>query len=57
MKELARFSLSEFIAFPSPDLMAMCVGKNIINNPKAIRKDDLVTRDIVFYELTTQGED
>ena len=51
MKELARFSLLEIIDFPFPNLMAMCVGKNILNNPNAIREDDIITGDIVFYEL------
>jgi hypothetical protein len=51
MKELARFSCLEIISFPFPDLMAMCIGKDIINNPNAIREDDLITGDVVFYEV------
>ncbi len=55
-KELARFSLLDIVNFPEASLMAMCVGKNIINNPRAIREDDIITGDIVFYELdTTEG--
>jgi len=51
MREVGRFSLLEIIKFPFPDLMAMCIGKNIIGNPNVIREDDLKTGDIVFYEL------
>ena len=49
-KILARFSLLDIIEYPFASLMAMCVGKNIINNPNAIRKDDFETGDIIFYE-------
>ena len=50
-KELARFSLLEVVEYPFADLMAMCIDKGIINNPNAIREDDVCTGDIVFYDV------
>ena len=49
-KILARFSLPEIIEYPNADLMSMCLGNNIINNPNAVRFDDPITGDIIFYE-------
>ena len=58
-KELACFSLIDIVRFSFANLMAMCIGKNIINNPNAVREDDIETGDIVFYEtpLTKEIED
>jgi len=47
---LAKFSLLDIVSSPCSDLMAMCISKNIINNPNAVREDDLKTGDIIFYE-------
>ena len=48
--ELVRFSMLEIVEYPTANLMVMLVGKNVINNPNAIRYDDVIAGDIVFYE-------
>lgn len=50
MKEKLRIKLVDIIEYPVFDLMCMVVGKNIINNPKIVRMDDVQTGDVVFYE-------
>lgn len=52
-KELVRITMRQVIeAHPKfTDLRHFLLGKNVINNPKAIRRDDPITGDIIFYEL------
>ena len=50
-REKLRLHWSEKISYPYLSLMAMVVGKGIINNPKIIREDDVLTGDVVFYEI------
>ena len=50
MRILARFAALELEQSLFRDLGGLCVGKNIINNPNAIRYDCPITRDIIFYE-------
>jgi len=50
MKILARISELDIVTSPFKSLIGMLIGKNVINNPKAIRYNDPETGDIVFYE-------
>lgn len=50
MKILARIKEIDIITSPFKSLMGMLIGKNIVNNPKAIRYRDVKTGDIIFYE-------
>lgn len=52
MKVLAKISELDIIEFPYPisDLGFMLIGKNVINNLKAMRYNDPITGDVVFYE-------
>ena len=50
MKILARISKLDIVTLPFKSLMGMLIGKNVINNPKAIRYKDLKTDNIIFYE-------
>ena len=51
-KELARFSISYLtnLPFPINDLRILLICRDVLNNPKAFREDDMRTGDIVFYE-------
>jgi hypothetical protein len=54
MKELARITAIDILTFPITGvncLMALLINKNVINNPKAYREDDVRTGDIVFKEF------
>lgn len=53
-KELARFSRLKICKIKSGDLMWFCLGKNIVNNPNVLREDDLITGDVVFFEIESE---
>lgn len=50
MKEKLRIKSYEIVTYPVPNLMCMLIGKDIINNPNIVRRDDIETGDVVFYE-------
>lgn len=50
LKEKLRLDGFEVMSSPFHDLMMMCLGQGIINNPKIVRMDDITSTDIVFYE-------
>jgi len=49
MKEIFRITALEQQKMKGP-LMLQLLGKNIINNRKVKRQDDIANGDIVFYE-------
>lgn len=50
MKEIYRLQAYQIVKSEFSDLMGLCLGKNIINNPNIVREDDVVSGDVVFYE-------
>ena len=52
MKILARLKEADLenYSFPINDLSILLIGKNVINNPKAMRYTNFENGDIIFYE-------
>jgi hypothetical protein len=52
MKELARITRLDVLKLPPGRVTwsVLLVGRNVINNPKALRMDNMKTGDIVYYE-------
>lgn len=49
-KEIKRITRREIVCSAFPSLEGMLVGTSILNRKDIIRKDDIETGDIVFYE-------